>query len=129
MSHKETTDVTNQGIQQYGGTMNVGVQAVGHRARAQSGSVHLGHPPAEASIVDLLASVRELIQQHQDALPETSSAITAMDILDAELDQDEPSKSTVVRLLARLTNLVSPVKPVAEAVTELTKAMHTVLGN
>lgn len=129
MPNENTGGSANQGIQHYGGTMNVGVQAVGNRARAQGGNVHLGHPPAEVSIADLLASVHELIQQHQDALPEASSAATTTDILVEELDQDEPSKSTVDRLLARLTKLVSPVKPVAEAVTELTKAMHAMFGN
>lgn len=129
MPNENTGGSTNQGIQQYGGTMNVGVQAVGNRARAQGGNMHLGHPSAEASIADLLASVRELIQQHQDILPQASSAATMTDVLGEELDQDEPSKSTVVRLLDRLTKLVSPVKPVAEAVTELTKAMHTMFGN
>ncbi|MGH3799172.1 MAG: hypothetical protein ACRDTD_03390 [Pseudonocardiaceae bacterium] len=129
MPNENTGGSTNQGIQQYGGAMNVGVQAVGNRAGAQGSNVYLGHPPTEASIADLLVSVRELIQQHCDALPEASSAATTTDILGEELGQGEPSKSTVIRLLARLTKLVGPVKPVAEAVTELTKAMHAMFGN
>lgn len=128
MSNGSANDDINRGIQQYAGTMNVGIQAVGDRARAQGSNVHVGNPTAEASIPHLLAGVRELIRQHQDALPEASNAATTTEILGEELDQDEPSKSTVTRLLARLAILVGSVKPVAEVVTELARAVHATLG-
>jgi len=118
----------NRGIQQYAGTMNVGIQAVGDDARAQGDNVHLGYPTDEASIPHLLVTVRQLIQQHQAALPEASNAMATTEILGEELDQDEPNKSTVIRLLARLATLVNSVRPVAEVVTELARAVHTILG-
>ncbi len=128
MSNESASGNINRGIQQYAGTMNVGIQAVGDGARAQGSNVHLGYSTAEASIPHLLATVRELIQKHQDALPEASNAAATTDILDEELNQKSPSKSTITRLLARLATLVSSVKPVAEVVTELARTVHAMLG-
>ena len=128
MSNKRAKDNINRGIQQYAGTMNVGIQAVGDGARAQGGNVHLGYPTDEASIPYLLATARELIQQHQTALPEASNAMATTEILGEELDQNEPNKSTVTRLLTRLATLVSSVRPVAEVVAELARAVHAMLG-
>lgn len=118
----------NRGIQQYSGTMNVGIQAVGDGARAQGGNVHLGYPTDEASIPYLLVTVRQLIQQHEATLPEASNAMATTEILGEELDQDKPNKSTVTRLLARLATLVTSVRPVADVVTELARAVHAILG-
>lgn len=129
MPSEGTNGNTNRGIQQYAGTMNVGIQAIGDGARAQGSNVRLGDPTTEASIAHLLATVRELIQQHHGALPEASNAATTTEILSEELDQNKPNKSTVTRLLARLTTLVSSVKPVAEIVAELASVVHATLGN
>jgi hypothetical protein len=127
MSDKDAKKI-NRGIQQYAGTMNVGSQAVGDGARAQGGNVNLGYPTDEASIHYLLVTVRQLIQQHQAALPEASNAMATTEILEEELVQNEPNKSTATRLLARLATLVSSVRPVVEVVTELTKAVRAMLG-
>jgi len=129
MGNESANGNTNRGIQQYAGTMNVGIQAVGDNARAQGRNVHLGEPTTETSIAHLLTTVRELIQQHEDALPEAGNAATTTEILSEELDQNKPNRSTIARLLARLITLVSSVKPVAEVVTELARAVHSTLGS
>jgi hypothetical protein len=129
MSSQEAGGSTNKGIQQYGGTMKVGVQVIGDRAHAQAVNVHQSDPLAVAGVMHLLETVHDLIKQHQDTLLEASNAVTTTDMLRKELSQDEPRKSVIMRLLAHLAELVSPIKPVAEAVTELIKATSAIFGS
>ena len=113
----------NRGIQQFGGRMQAGVQAVGDHAHAEANDVHVGDGTA---VADLLAAVRQLLADHQAELPD--AAATTVDILDEELAQPEPSPGAVQRLLSRLTGLVGAVKPVAEAVGKLSVAVTAILG-
>src|SRR5262245_2484150 len=85
MANKDTKNTTNRGIQQYAGTMNVGIQAVGDGANAQGGTVYLGYPTVETNVAHLLTTMQELIQQHQDALPEPINVATTTEILNEEL--------------------------------------------
>lgn len=114
----------NYGVQHSGGTSHVGVQAVGTGARAVAGDVTAG--VSGPSLAELLATVRSLVSEHAEELP--SSAGTTVEILDEELTQEEPSGGVVMRLIDRLTKLVTPVEPVANAVEELSKAAQAALG-
>jgi hypothetical protein len=114
----------NYGVQQFGGTSQVGVQAVGTGAMAVAGKVDVGRP--ETDLAALLATVRRLVDEHADALPDT--AATTAQTLGEELASKKPSRGTVLQLVDRLAKLVAPVEPVANAVGDLAKAAQSVFG-
>lgn len=118
-----------RGYQQHGGISQVGVQAIGDHAHAEGRHITVGAAPDGAPTpADLLAEVRRLLTEHRAELTDAGSADTTADILGEELREDPPRRSRVLDLLKRLTDLVKPVKPVAEAVTELAKAVNATFG-
>lgn len=108
----------NYGIQQSGGTSNVGNQAVGPNARAISHGLRFTAP---AGTGDLLAELMTLLDRHRAELPGT--AVSTAEELTDELAKTEPDRGVLTRTLDRLTALVKPVAPLVTTVAELTKAI------
>ncbi|MEV6235457.1 hypothetical protein [Lentzea sp. NPDC051838] len=113
----------NYGIQQSGGTMNVGNQAVGQNARAVSHGLSFTAAPGNA---ELMTQLVELLERHRAEVPE--EAAEAAEELQDELDSPEPDRGVIARILERLTNMVKPVAPLVETVGELTKAIESFGG-
>ncbi|HEV8561121.1 MAG TPA: hypothetical protein VGR06_32755 [Actinophytocola sp.] len=109
----------NYGIQQSGGTMNVGNQAVGQNARATS---HGQQFTAPTNTTELLTELMTLLDRHSAELPGT--AVATAEILHDELTKPQPDPGVVSRILDRLTTLVKPVTPLVNTVAELTKAIN-----
>ncbi|MFD9697551.1 hypothetical protein [Lentzea sp. NPDC059081] len=114
----------NYGIQQSGGTSNVGNQAVGQHARATSHGMHFTVAPATD---ELLARLMTLLDSHRAELPDEVDD-TAEELQD-ELESPEPDRGVIARTLERLTNMVKPVAPLVETVGELTKAVDSAFGS
>ncbi|TDB81871.1 hypothetical protein [Micromonospora sp. KC721] len=113
----------NYGIQQSGGTSQVGNQAVGPGASATGGSLHATAPPA-VDVAGLLRQLTEVVDRHRGALPEPAVTVAAQ--VRAELSRPEPRPARVAELLRRLAELAAPVAPVAAAVTEVIRAVQSV---
>lgn len=110
----------NYGIQQSGGTSNVGNQAVGPNARAVSHGLHFT-PPAGTS--DLLAELMTLLDRHRAELPGT--AVATAELLQDELATTQPDRGKLTRILDKLTTLVKPVTPLVNTVADITKAVNS----
>ncbi len=109
----------NYGIQQSGGTMNVGNQAVGKGASATSHGQQFTPPTNTA---ELITELMTLLDRHSAELPGTAAATA--EILKDELTKPQPDRGVVSRILDRLTTLVKPVTPLVNTVAELTKAIN-----
>jgi hypothetical protein len=108
----------NFGIQQSGGTSNVGNQAVGPHARAVSHGLRF-----TAGTGELLAELMTLLDRHRAELP--GSAVTTAEELRDELAKPQPDRGVLTRILDRLTTLVKPVTPLVTTVAELTKTVNS----
>jgi hypothetical protein len=104
----------NYGIQQSGGTSNVGNQAVGPKARAISHNLHF-----TAGLNDLMT----LLERHRDELPPTT--IATAERLQEELAKPQPDRRVLTRVMDQLTTLVKPVTPLVNTVAELAKAINS----
>jgi hypothetical protein len=109
----------NYGIQQSGGTMNVGNQAVGEGARATSHGQEF--TAGATDLAALLGELMTLLDRHRAELPGT--AVATAEILRDELTKPRPDRNVLARILDRLTTLVKPVTPLVTTVAELTKAI------
>lgn len=108
----------NYGIQQSGGTSNVGNQAVGPNARATSYGQRIS--PATG---DLLAELTVLLDRHRGELPGTAD--TAAEQLHDELAKPQPDRGVLTRILDQLATVVKPIVPLVKIVAELTKAINS----
>lgn len=108
----------NYGIQQSGGTSNVGNQAVGPNARATSHGLRF-----TGATEELLTELMTLLDRHRAELPDTVAA-TAERLQD-ELAKPQPDRRMLTRILDSLTTLVKPVTPLVNTVAELTKAINS----
>ncbi|HEV2782794.1 MAG TPA: hypothetical protein VGX25_25670 [Actinophytocola sp.] len=113
----------NYGIQQSGGTSNVGNQAVGPHARAIS---HGQRFTAPAGAGELLTELMTLLDRHRAELPAT--AVATAERLREELAKPEPDRGTLSRILDKLNTVVKPVTPLVNTVAELTKAIGSALS-
>lgn len=111
----------NYGVQQHGGTSQVGNQAVGPGAYASGGSLHASGPTG-ADVVALVRQLVEVVDRHRGDLPEPAMTVAAQ--VRDELSRPEPRPDRVEALLQRLAALVAPVAPVAAAVTEVIRAVQ-----
>lgn len=120
----------NYGIQQSGGVSQVGVQAVGPRASAVSGDVHMnaGLPSGRAEIADLIRALRRLLDEHQGELPDPAGTRVTAEILHEEIERPEPDASVVRRMLSRLSSSVQPVAALSAAVAQIAEAVKAILG-
>lgn len=109
----------NYGIQQSGGTSNVGNQAVGPKARAISHGLHF----TAGGTNDLLAELMTLLDRHRAELPDTTFATAER--LREELAKPQPDRRVLTRVMDQLTTLVKPVTPLVSTVAELTKAISS----
>lgn len=120
----------NYGIQQSGGVSQVGVQAVGPKASAVSGDVHMGAglPSARAEAADLIRALRRLLEEHRDELPDPSGTRVTAEILGEEIERPEPDSGVVGRMLARLSSSVQPVAVLSAAVAQIAEAVKAIIG-
>jgi hypothetical protein len=110
----------NFGIQQSGGTSNVGNQAVGPPARAVSHGLRFTAP---AGTGELLAELMTLLDRHRAELP--GNAVATAEELRDELAKPQPDRGVLTRILDKLTTLVKPVTPLVTTVAELTKTVNS----
>ncbi|GGS62222.1 DUF5955 family protein [Streptomyces griseoviridis] len=116
----------NNGLVINGGTHHVGNQAVGHHARAYSGSVSFSPQDREqaARTAELLTRVDQLLQEHRAALADPDAAGRELGRLREELDEAEPQPTVLRRALDRLTGFVQPVGPLVTAVGQLAASVQ-----
>ncbi|GAQ57413.1 hypothetical protein [Streptomyces acidiscabies] len=117
----------NQGVVQYGGTSNVGNQAIGPGATAYSGTVSFQSFDAGRT-AELLARVEELLALHQAQLTDPESTSRELRRLREELAEPEPEPGVVRRALTRLNDFVQPVTPLVVAVGQLAASMQGLPG-
>ncbi|WP_416973012.1 hypothetical protein [Streptomyces sp. 4F14] len=119
--------VINQGVVQYGGTSNVGNQAIGPGATAYSGTVSFESFDAGRSM-QLLDRVEELLVLHRAQLPDQEGTTHQLVRLREELAEPEPEPGVVRRALTRLNDFVQPVTPLVVAVGELARSVQGLPG-
>jgi hypothetical protein len=121
----------NSGVQQFGGTSQVGNQAVGTNARAVAGSVgfQTALPIERIDPAELLTLIERLLDQHREALPDQAGTQVELRRIREELDEEEPQPGVLRRSLDRITAFVQPVAPLVVAVAQLTTALQGTPGN
>ncbi|GAB2727228.1 hypothetical protein [Kitasatospora kifunensis] len=121
----------NHGIQQSGGHMQIGNQAVGRGAQAVTGGVSFGAAGSVqgADAGELLALIERLLTEHRDALPEQDGVRVELRRLREELEEAEPQPGVLRRALERLTSFVQPVAPLVVAAGQLAQAVEGALGH
>jgi hypothetical protein len=117
----------NNGLMISGGTHYVGNQAVGHGARAFSGSVSFQPQDAERT-AELLASIERLLDEHRAALADPDATSRELRRLREELDEAEPQPTVLRRALDRLNEFVQPVTPLVVAVGQLAQSVQGLPG-
>lgn len=118
----------NNGIQQFGGHMHVGNQAVGANARIDAGDVSVqavGSPQA----AELLVRIEQLLSQHAADLPDQDGTLRELRRIREELAEPEPQHGIIQRALERLTAFVKPVAPLVVAVGQLAQAVESAHGH
>lgn len=113
----------NEGIQFSGGTMNVGAQAVGGNAHAESGDVTFTEGVTGPDLAGLLGTLFQQLDQYRDRLPGAEAATTTAEILKEELEAESPSQGSLARLLTKLRDLVRPVPELITTVGEIGTAV------
>ncbi|WP_282703202.1 DUF5955 family protein [Streptomyces sp. CC219B] len=126
MSENTPPQAANFGVQQYGGQSQVANQAVGPGARAVAGQVSFQALTADqrTQVLDRLALVEQLLEEHRAGLPDQASPRAELRRLREELDEPTPEPGVVRRALDRLTAFAEPVAPLAAAVAALTQAIQ-----
>ncbi|QNP68632.1 hypothetical protein IAG44_03555 [Streptomyces roseirectus] len=119
--------VINQGVVQYGGTSNVGNQALGPGATAYSGAVSFQSYDAGRT-AELLARVEELLEAHRSSLTDPEGTSVELRRLREELAEDRPEPGVLRRALTRLNDFVQPVTPLVVAVGQLAQSMQGIPG-
>ncbi|HEY8980389.1 MAG TPA: hypothetical protein VIU15_12475 [Streptomyces sp.] len=117
----------NQGVIQYGGTSNVGNQAIGPGATAYSGTVSF-QPFDATRTAGLLAQVEALLTEHRERLADPAATSRELQRLRDELEEPEPQVGVVRRALTRLNEFVQPVTPLVVAVGELARSVQGLPG-
>ncbi|MET8977078.1 hypothetical protein ABZX85_15790 [Streptomyces sp. NPDC004539] len=117
----------NQGVVQYGGTSNVGNQAVGPGATAHSGEVSFQTFDAGRT-AELLAHVEALLAAHRAQLSDPEATGRELRRLRDELEEPQPEAGVVRRALTRLNDFVQPVTPLVVAVGQLAQSMQGLPG-
>ncbi|MER5833995.1 DUF5955 family protein [Streptomyces sp. NPDC002130] len=117
----------NNGVMISGGTHYVGNQAVGHGARAFSGSVSFQPQDAERT-AELLAVVERLLEEHRAALTDPEATARELRRLREELEEPEPQPTVLRRALTRLDEFVQPVTPLVVAVGQLAQSVQGLPG-
>src|SRR4051812_18914303 len=100
----------NNGLMISGGTHYVGNQAVGHGARAFSGSVSFQPQDAERT-AELLASIERLLEEHRAALADPDATSRELRRLREELDEAEPQPTVLRRAPDPPNEVVPPGAP------------------
>jgi hypothetical protein len=107
----------NEGIRVSGGSLQVGVMAVGRNARVEncwteglsSADGLSGDAVDVQSVLLLLTKLSERIEAERDHLSDAREALETVTGLRAELEQENPEEEQVRGLMARLIELVRPV--------------------
>jgi hypothetical protein len=128
--HEQVRAGVNYGIQQSGGVSQVGVQAVGPKARAVSGDVHMGAAPSSgrAEVGELIRTLQRLLEEYKAELSDPVGARAAAEILREEIERPEPEPGVVRRMLDRLSRFVQPVTVLSAAVAQIAEAVKAILG-
>jgi len=117
----------NQGVIQYGGTSNVGNQAIGPGATAHSGTVSFqSFDPGRTT--ELLTRVEALLAEHRAQLTDPAATTRELQRLRDELEEPQPEVGVVRRALTRLNEFVQPVTPLVVAVGELARSVQGLPG-